>query len=204
MRKLFLSLSILFACIISFAQKNYQPATIVMINGETHTSEIHYKNWKENPSTILFRSNELAEPKSYGVNDLQSFSVADDKYKRAVIQIFERKDNINHLAYGDSVELRTDTVFLLTIVSGPKSLYQYTNNVENFFIPKDDGYEFLMFKKYKVHQRVFVPEVYYAPTTQEYIATNKGYIKQLREYLPDCSHVRDDVKYELKGIKKVF
>ncbi len=205
MRKLILAVSFSFTCIIALAQKNYQPATIVTNNGESQTGEIDYKNWNHNPSTILFRSNASAEPRKYGVNDLQSFTVADDKYIRAVIEITARKDNNHHLSYGgDSVHVRTETVFLLTVVSGPKSLYQYTNNVENFYIPKGDGYEFLTYRRYKVIQKVLVPEVYYAPSNQEYVATNKAYIKQLREYLPDCSQVKDDVKYELRGLKQVF
>jgi hypothetical protein len=205
MKKIILLISISFAFICSFAQKNFQPGTIVTISGETQPGEIDYKNWISNPSTITFRSDKRSPSKSYGVDDLASFEVAGTRYKRAVIDLFNRVDNLNYLSYDDTLVAHTDTVFLLTIISGPKSLYQYIDNVSHFYIGNGDDFEFLQYKKYKVRKEVFIADVVYTPMNQEYVATNRGFVSQLRTYLNDCSiNIANDVRYDLDALKSIF
>jgi hypothetical protein len=103
----------------TFSQKNYQAASVVTLSGETLTGEIDYKNWKKTPEKILFRKDKSSAGVSYGVNDISSFTVSDDVYKRAIVEIVEREDELNKLRIGDSIHTITDTVFLLSVVTGP-------------------------------------------------------------------------------------
>lgn len=175
----------------SFSQKNYQPGSVVTLDGNTLTGEIDYKNWKKTPEKILFRRDKNSESVSYDVKDLSSFTVSDDVYKRAIIDIVEREDELNKLRIGDSFPSRTDTVFLLTVVSGPKSLYYYTDNVDHFYISNDDGtYQLLNYRKYR--------------DQDQNVAIIKFYISQLKNYFKNCSVVSDNLKYKASDLRKSF
>jgi hypothetical protein len=204
MKKLILLFNIVLACVSSFSQNNFQPATIVTINGQSITGQIDYKNWKQTPSTVSFRTDKTSAPTNYGIDDLTSFTVSGDLYKRAIVDISERREALSHLSLGDSMNTRKDTVFLLTIVSGPKSLHYYTDNVNHFYIETENGYEWLRYNRYKVKEEVLVASAGYAPTSEEYVRTNKEYLGQLREYLKDCSNLSGDVKYDIKSLRNTF
>ena len=177
-------------CNSLFAQ-NYQPGSVVTLSGETIKGEINYKNWKKTPEKILFRKDKSTAGVQYGVNDISSFTVSNDVYKRAVIDIVEREDNLSQLRIGDSFPTRVDTVFLLTVVSGPKSLYYYTDNVDHFYITSDDGsYQLLTYRKFK--------------DLDNNVATIKSYIGQLKTYFLNCSQVSDNLKYKSSDLRRAF
>jgi hypothetical protein len=154
---------------------------VVTLSGETLTGEIDYKNWKKTPEKILFRKDKSSAGVSYGVNDISSFTVSDDVYKRAIVEIVEREDELNKLRIGDSFPARTDTVFLLSVVTGPKSLYYYTDNVDHFYITNDDGsYQLLNFRKFR--------------DADQNVAVIKFYISQLKDYFKNCSVVSNNLR----------
>jgi hypothetical protein len=204
MRKLFALACVCFVCLSSFSQKNYKSATVVTANGETITGEIDYRNWEENPSTIWFRKDQSSQPTAYTTDNLESFSVEADVYKKAIIEIAERRDYLNHLVEGDYAPTHMDTVFLLTIVTGPKSLYQYTDNANHFYIKNGIEFERLRYKKYKAKGEVLVASEQYASRADHYVVTTKEYLAQLREYLKDCASLSGDVKYDVKSLRKLF
>jgi hypothetical protein len=184
------------ACLVSicnsvFSQKNYQPGSVVTFSGETLSGEIEYKNWKKTPENILFRKDKASPAVKYGVNDISSFSVSGDVYKRSIVEIIDREDNLSQLRIGDSFPTRVDTVFLLTVVSGPKSLYYYTDNVDHFYITNEDGsLQLLTFRKFK--------------DLDGNVATIKFYISQLKEYFKNCSVVNDNLQYKSSALRKAF
>ena len=188
------------------AQKNYQPGSVVTVAGETLTGEIDYKNWKKTPEKILFRKDKSSTGVNYGVNDITSFCVSGDIYKRGVVEITETSDNINQVHIGDSFPSRIDTVFLLNVVSGPKSLYYYTDNVDHFYITNEDGsYEWLAYKKFRVieEQNTVVGQSVVS-NDLNYISTNNGFINQLRAYFTNCSVISDKLKYEVGALRSAF
>ncbi len=175
----------------TFSQKNYQAASVVTLSGETLTGEIDYKNWKKTPEKILVRKDKSSAGVSYGVNDISSFTVSDDVYKRAIVEIVEREDELNKLRIGDSFPTRTDTVFLLSVVTGPKSLYYYTDNVDHFYITNDDGsYQLLNFRKFR--------------DADQNVAVIKFYISQLKDYFKNCSVVSNNLRYKASELRKTF
>jgi len=191
MKNIFLITCLSLISYTTFAQKNFQPGSVVKLNGETITGEINYKNWKKTPEKIVFRQEKNSASVSYGVEDISSFSVADDIYKRAIVDIVEREDDLSKLKIGDSFPSRVDTVFLLTIVSGPKSLYYYTDNVDHFYITNDDGtFQLLTFRKFK--------------DGQGNVATIKFYISELKAYLKNCAVMSENIKYKFTDLRKAF
>lgn len=206
MRNFILIVSLIAITNSAFSQKNYQPGSVVTLNGETITGEINYKNWKKTPEKILFRKDGSSSTVQYGVNDISSFSVGGDVYKRAIVEITERQDQLNDIKIGDSFPSRVDTVFLLTVVSGPKSLYYYTDNVDHFYITREDGsFEWLIFKKFKViNEQQTVAGQTVASNNQTYVATHKLYIGQLKAYFKNCSVVSNNLKYKATDLRKAF
>src|SRR6185436_7032474 len=93
----------------SLSAQNYQPGSVVTLGGKTLTGEINYKNWKKTPQKILFRKDKGSAGVYYGVSDISSFSVSGDMYKRGVVEIIERSDDINQVNIGDSFFSRIDT-----------------------------------------------------------------------------------------------
>jgi hypothetical protein len=201
--------TILFVCLTiicsSLSAQNYQPGSVITLAGETLSGEISYKNWKKTPKKILFRKDNSSAGVFYDVNDISSFSVSGDLYKRGVVEITERSDDINQANIGDRFSSRIDTVFLLSVVSGPKSLYYYTDNVDHFYITNDDGsYKWLTFKKFKVIDQKTVVDQSNISNDENYVSTNKEYINQLRVYFTNCYVVSDKLKYEVGELRKAF
>jgi hypothetical protein len=191
MKNLVLIVSLALTCNVVLSQKNYQPGSVVTLNGEKIAGEIDYKNWKKTPEKILFRKDGSSAAVSYGVNDISSFSVSDDEYKRAIVEIVEREDELNKLRIGDSFPARTDTVFLLALVSGPKSLYYYTDNVDHFYITNDNGnFELLNYRKFK--------------DLDQNVATIKFYLSQLKAYFKNCAVVSNNLKYNPADLRRAF
>ena len=82
-------------------------------------------------------------------------------------------------------------MFLLTVVSGPKSLYYYTDNVDHFYITSDDGsYQLLTYRKFK--------------DLDNNVATIKSYTGQLKTYFLNCSQVSDNLKYKSSDLRRAF
>lgn len=208
MKKLIVLFFISITFYSTFAQKNFQTATIETIDGQSKAGEIDYREWKSNPKKISFRENKSSKYVVYGVSDLSSFSVAGDVYRSAVVQIIERSDNLGNLAYiADSLLMHTDTVFLQTIVSGPKSLYSYSDNVNHFYIPDGkNGYQFLAFSKVMAtNETVVLSDQSVINNTNKYVVTKKGYISQLKEYLNGCPGLNvDGVNYDAQSLRNAF
>lgn len=191
MKSLTLIVCLALTCTAVFSQKNFQPGSVTTLTGETLTGEIDYKNWKKTPEKIVFKKDKSSSRVSYGVNDISSFTVSDDVYKRAIVDIVEREDDLSKLRIGDSFPTRKDTIFLLTVVSGPKSLFYYTDNVDHFYISNDDGsYQLLNYRKFKDQDLN--------------VAVIKFYISQLKTYFKNCSVVSNNLKYQVGPLRKTF
>ena len=128
-----LSLAFLLTSALS-AQKNFLPATVVTLSGDTLNGQIDYKNWSRNPSSISFKVNDNAEAISYDPSMIRSFMVANDIYRSAIVEIDKRYDDLGHMSTDATIVTRTDTVFLNLVVGGSKPLYQYYDNVHHFYI----------------------------------------------------------------------
>jgi hypothetical protein len=185
-----------------FSQRNFKPVTIVFHNGDTASGEINYQNWRANPSTILFRKDAASKPISYGPGTIGSFSVEQDTYKGAVVDIDDRFDDLNRVNFEEKIITHRDTLFLKEIVGGKKSLYHYLDNVDHFYIFNNDSFELLRYKQFKTRVENAKME-----TVSNSLQTNKDYIYQLFQYLDDCPELKRTLAqatYDLRSLKKSF
>ncbi len=178
------------------AQKNFQPAQVVNSAGDTLNGEINYQNWKKNPLRIQFRQKESGNTVNYKPTDIKWFTVANEKYTSAIVSVDQRDDHIPALVEDSIIYLKTDTVFLFSMVEGTKSLYLFEDGVMHFYIKEANNFTLLRFKKFLVIRN-----------NSTFATTRTDYISQLGDYLGGCTATTDVIakaKYEQRALRKVF
>ena len=195
--KSMLIIYLVFAFKSIYAKSEYLPGYIIKLSGDTVKGFIEYRNWSVTPTKIIFKQQLESEIiNEYTSADLNGFKVAEEIYVRAIVKIDESKLNADDLDLNSKLVLITDTVFLETMVQGPKGLFYYgTNSAKaQFYIKQDSIYELLIYKKYKKGQ------------SSNYIE-NKRYLNQLAVYLNDCPDIQKNLRnvtYTKQGLEKLF
>jgi hypothetical protein len=191
-------LFLILACsTIGIAQENFKPAYIITLTGDTVNGLIDFKDWPHNPSKIKFKKTEQGPERLYFPLDIKVFSVSNELYKGAIVDIeTSPQGSVSELSHDPALNLQKDTVFLESIVEGEKSLlaYQSIRGIKNFYIFVDDKYELLGYKKY------IKPE-------QNAMLENRKFSGQLLIYLEDCPRLRskiNTVAYNAKSLQKLF
>ena len=202
MKTHFLPNSWMFLCVLLlssplFAQKNFVPGQIVALSGDTLQGTIDYRNWKKNPRTIVFSEKE-GDLQTLSPLDIQAFLVADEIYIGTVAEREISSTKVDQLSDNSTPELVQDTIFLQTLISGPKSLYYYRDqqNKDHFYLYREGRFELLIYKKYIK-----------AADMNRSVAINPKYIGQLTTYLQDCPSVVTDMDllaYEQASLAKLF
>jgi hypothetical protein len=121
------------------AQSNYQPGLIVNLKGDTIRGMIDYIEWEYSPKSILFKSDSLASPQKFTVNQVKFFNVSVGHlaaFQRYVGPITTDKIDADHIQNGRDSSFKIDTVFLRLLQDGPRlKLFSYTDNLKTrFFI----------------------------------------------------------------------
>lgn len=176
MKKLCFWLLFCLISVFSSAQSDYKTGYIVM-NQDTISGFIEFRNWKFNPGSIRFKKMKFIEYITYSSDDIEEFAVNRKKYVSRSI------NESNGGIVGGSV-------FLEVIYQGTKSLYSYRveSGEDRFYIVKDNKVEWLRNPKRSG-------------------MNNKAYIKQLSEYLGNCSTMSTKIansEYTLKSIASLF
>ncbi|HMF71484.1 MAG TPA: outer membrane beta-barrel protein [Flavitalea sp.] len=199
--KNFLSAGLLTSAFLVFhsdltAQKNFQAAQVVNNDGDTLNGQVNYQNWKRNPSRIQFRQKESDQTVNYRPTDIKWFTVANEKYTSAIVMVDQREDHIGALVEDSTINLKTDTVFLFSMVEGTKSLFLYEDAVMHFYIKEDNDFTLLRYKKFLVTRN-----------NSTFATTRTDYITQLGNYLGGCTATTDAIakaKYEQQALRKAF
>jgi hypothetical protein len=177
-------------------QENFIPGFIIQKDGDTIRGLVDYRNWGINPDIITFKGTDgIFE---YTPITIKGFGVKEEIYKSATIKTEESPENSSDLKLDPSLDLVTRTTFLQAVIIGDKSLYFYKgkNAKEQFYIPQDTSFEFLVHKKYLVDRE-----------GTQVIAENKMYIGQLVIYLQDCPGMRSKIYscyYRKSSLEKLF
>ncbi|MEZ4687270.1 MAG: hypothetical protein R3B47_14740 [Bacteroidia bacterium] len=105
---------------------------------------------------------------------------------------------VGSLSEDDSLYMRKDTAFLLALVEGPKSLYQYVDRmgVEHFFIRNESGFKALIDHHYLAFHDGLTSKV-----RREY------YKKELFDYLEGCGSLMEILEksdYKQKNLISLF
>ncbi len=184
----------------SFAQKNLKPGFIVSNANDTLQGFINYRNWEKNPDKIEFYQNQESMAKEYSPVEIKGFTVSGETYKSAIIKMDDSPYRIEDLKEGIKYNYVTDTVFLLNLVNGEKSLYSFMDlrGKEHFYIPNSTGFELLLYKQYLRRDEA---------TGDLKAAKIVTYIGQVNLYLQGCKSISTKlklVKYERKSLINLF
>ena len=118
----------------SFGQNNYKPGSIINKNGDIIQGFIDYKNWEKNPKIISFKHSTEKEEIKYSPIDISEFTVNDEIYISAVVNIEVSPIHTSNLQFDPAFNYKEETAFLQAKVLGHKSLYYLNNGKENFYI----------------------------------------------------------------------
>lgn len=179
----------------AYCQENYLAGYIVRLSGDTLHGFIDYRNWENNPAKISFKENPKSDNATYSPLTIKSFAVSDEVYQSAIVETEVSANNLDDLDRESKLKIKMDTVFLQTMIRGPKSLYYYFKKFgkPQFYIKRDAVYELLMYKKY-IGRPLEVAE-------------NKRFIGQLTFYLQDCRAIQSkfkDLDYSKKSLENLF
>lgn len=194
---LVLSLNLLFLQ-ATYSQENLQPGYIIQKTGDTLKGLIDYRNWENNPTSISFTVSAAKVPDIYSPNMISSFFVNNEVYKSAVVKAEISSVQTNQLDFLTQIRTRTDTAFVLVLVSGIKNLYYYSDKTgkQNFYIGKAPDFELLIYKKYlKKSDR------------ENIVIENKNFLGQVNLYLDNCESIKEKINnttYSKKSLKTLF
>lgn len=178
-----------------YAQAKFEPGYIVTSSSDTIRGMIEYRNWGQNPESILFRDEKLQNEKALGLNELSAFEVHGERYERAVVSRNTAPSDNNSLTEKNLPELVTDTVFLLRLVDGSKSLYYLRDHSGSVQLYIGAEHELLVYHKYKIIKE-----------NQTRIITIDRYRQQIKAYL-DCADVANrtgNLRYSNMEILRLF
>jgi hypothetical protein len=188
------------ALLLSFpllSQENFVSGQIVALSGDTLQGTIDYRNWKKNPRSIVFSEKE-GGLQTFSPLDIRAFLVEKEIYVGTMVEREISSTKLDQLSDNSTPELVPDTIFLQTLISGPKSLYYYKDqqNKDHFYLFRKGTFELLIHKKYLK-----------AADMKRSVAINPKYIGQLTTYLQDCPSVvtnMDLLAYEQASLTKLF
>ena len=180
------------------AQQNYTSGYIIDATGDTIRGHIDYWKGGKNPQKIYFKKDLTSESIKYLPSDIKAFVAEENIYISAIVDRSLSAIRVNKLDYHDKLNLRRDTLFLQTVVQGPKSLYYHKSEVgiENFYIGDGENITLLEYKKYikSIDQKDIIAEV-------------RTYTLQLKEYFEDCQAIQGNLaslKYNGEKIENLF
>lgn len=182
------------------AQKNLQPGYVITSGSDTLKGLIDYRNWEKNPDKIDFYTSSESVATQYTPEQIKSFTVSGEYYSSAIVKMDDSPYRTEDLEEGIKYNYVSDTVFLLNLVSGDKSLFSYMdiNGKTHFYLPKGAGFELLIYKRYLRRDE----------TTGDLKAAQIiTYSGQLKLYLQECSTISSkfsELKYERKSLVDLF
>ena len=119
--KILFTYAFCFITLTLFAQRNFIAGSVSLPSGQSVKGVVDYREWKINPSFILFK-NLPGRMFKYTPKDILEFRVDenDEVYRRGFF--------------------KSDTVFLLTLVSGDMNLYSFRDKDDelHYFIQKEN------------------------------------------------------------------
>jgi hypothetical protein len=199
-RKLVLStLGILIFC-QTFSQRNFLPGYVINLDHDTLYGEIDYKNWSQNPKTINFQTALNGSIIIFSPSDLIRFSVKDEIYQSAEVEVETSSNNPEHLDRNPEFNIITVSAFLQVLFEGEKNLFHLTmaDGKDNYYIGSSNSPLLLKFKKYLIYQE---------DSGGDIIQKSNHYQGQLTYYLDDCRNIATKVaatEYKKLEFEKLF
>lgn len=192
---------VVFATISANSQvANWEPGYIIHHDGDTTKGLIDFKDWKQNPKSILFQDSNGIEI-SYSANSIDYFYISafDELYHGDIVitdQSSLRSNDVINLINQNIT--KKDTVFLKVLVAGKNSLLEFNDGNRTHYLYGDDtNIRELEVKKRRALQ-----------SSNTYgVATINIYKEQLKVLMKDCPKISadiDNLTYSSKGLTSIF
>lgn len=180
---------------VSFAQENYLKGYVINNSGDTIHGFIDFQGWDKNPKRIAFKNTLNSRKVSYTPHNIRFFAVDGEKYQSAAVAKEISPSKLSSLNYVAEFKLQRDTVFLLTLIKGTKSLYYLKdiNGKSNLYILEDGKITLLKSKKYLKNI-----------DGENTVMFNNRYIGQLMIYLGDCPSLQKTIQQTDYGKKSLM
>ena len=193
-KKLLLLLILLFA-IKSYGQISFENGYFISIENEKIECFIKNLDWKNNPSSFVYKLTENGIEKKGTILNVKEFGInIATKYVSRTVFIDESSSFLNSLSIKRRAELKKETLFLKVILEGEANLYKYQNSdTKRFFYNQDNSkIEQLIFKRYK--------------DSEDKIGENNGFRNQLFKDLKCLNNNSKlkKLKYNTKEITNYF
>ncbi|AFL81577.1 hypothetical protein Aeqsu_2115 [Aequorivita sublithincola DSM 14238] len=192
----YLSFLFLFCFAVGTAQVNYEAAYYINNTGERVSGFIKNKGWKNNPTSIEFKTTTDVEGEELMMNSVSEFGIKNKfKYVRAKVAIDRSSDDSNFLTITKTPKFEEEDLFLKVLMEGDANLYEYTdNNLQRFFYKTETvPLEQLIYKRFRASAAV--------------IAKNDQYKQQLLNNLR-CEDINlsmvNNLEYDQSKLVRIF
>lgn len=193
--KRILPLVVLFCCLISQAQVQFENGYYVDNAGIKHNVLIQNPDSKNNPTFIRFKNNPDSEVRTAGISEIKEFQVSNNYFIRADVDIDRTKDDLRSLKYKPDPTFLRETLFLKILLDGKADLFIYTDaSIKRYF--------------YRIAQSNLEQLVYLSYRKEpNSVAVNKKYQQQLYRDL-NCEEIKIDryrsLEYKTSSLVSFF
>ena len=148
--KKFFSLAVLFCCLISKAQVQFENGYYIDNSGVKHQVLIQNSDPKDNPTSITYQTKPGSEVKTAGMEDVQEYQVAGNLFIRSTVNIDRTKEDIRSLSNSPDPSFKQETIFLKMLLDGKADLFLYRDgSLQRYFYRVDQSnIDQLVFLKY--------------------------------------------------------
>ncbi len=151
MKKSFLLSAMVILVNITVAQVKFEKGYYLTNNNETVNGLIKNLDWKNNPSSFIFKASETSDPVEISLKDAKEFGISDVfKYVRHTFKMDRASAETNKLEANSQPVFKEETQFLLYLIEGKGSLLVYQkDNFKRFFYRLDGSNpDQLVYKRY--------------------------------------------------------
>jgi hypothetical protein len=138
------------------AQNLFKPGYILFADGQQIACEIYDKQWKNNPEEITYRINSESDAVTGSLAEIRAFGITNgERYRAVTVSIDVSTHNLNALEEGRHPQMKQFTVFLKELVTGPYSLFEYTDNkmIRYFYSYDSLNIQQLIYKPYLLKEK---------------------------------------------------
>lgn len=199
---LFLAFVSIISTLQILAQSNFQPGSVVTVQGEQLTGFIDNRDWDISPKEIVFKTSDGAGQIVYKPEMIQSFKVGNYHYISHRVNLDVSVQATASLPNDPMPEMKEMQLFLEVLFDAEKSLLYHKNNEgrDYFFVRQGNDIEWLYYRKY-------ILKVTSGKFAGDQIQTVDRYKGQLKVYLADCPNVATDImrtSYTKTSMVKLF
>lgn len=156
---------------------------------------IKNNDWRNNPTSFQYKLSESAQTRRGALEEVKEFGIyGTSKYIKAIVQIDRARNEINVISSLKEPDFREEELFLKVLIEGKATLYSYQepNFLRLFFRVPDKDITQLVFREYKVYDRVSQNNQYKRQLASNLICTTIN-----TEYI-------DNLEYDKRNLKRAF